>query len=74
MELPAGCNATDLFLLGVKAGVSITPGVLFSASGKYKRCARLSYGLQWNKIVEEAVAKLGQLSHQLVAQRLELTG
>jgi len=59
LELPTGCNATDLFHLAVEAGISITPGVLFSASGKYKRCARISYGLQWNKAVEDAVVKLG---------------
>ncbi len=71
LELPSGCDAAELFHLGVKAGISITPGVLFSASGKYKRCARVSYGLPWTQAIEKAIKKLGELSYQLMDKKLE---
>ena len=70
LELPPGCDAIELFRLSVAAGISITPGVLFSASGKYKRCTRISYGLPWDQSVEDAVKVLAQLSHQLMADRV----
>jgi DNA-binding transcriptional MocR family regulator len=66
LELPVGASAIDLFHLAVENGISITPGVLFSATGKYKRCARISFGLPWSKEVEAGVAKLGELSCQLL--------
>ncbi|TQV76565.1 PLP-dependent aminotransferase family protein [Aliikangiella marina] len=66
VELPVGCDSTDLFHLSVESGISITPGVLFSASGKYKRCARISYGLPWDETVEDAVKRVGKLAHQLL--------
>jgi len=70
LELPAGCDAIDLFRKSVEAGTSITPGVLFSPSGKYKRCARISYGLPWNNRLEKAIEQLGLFSHQLAKQKI----
>ncbi|MGX5201114.1 aminotransferase-like domain-containing protein [Aliikangiella sp. IMCC44632] len=70
LELPAGCDAIEWFRLSVKAGISITPGVLFSASGKYKRCARVSFGLPWTNQVESAVIELARLAKQLAQQHL----
>ncbi len=69
LELPAGCDAIELFRRSVEIGISITPGVLFSASGKYKRCARISYGLPWDDKVEKAIEALGQISHELVERK-----
>ncbi len=59
LELPVGCDVIELFRKSVEAGTSITPGILFSATGKYKRCARISYGLPWDDRVEKAVEQLG---------------
>lgn len=66
IELPAGCDAIELFRKSVEAGMSITPGVLFSATGKYKRCFRISYGVPWNDKVEEAVARLGMIVEEIL--------
>ncbi|WP_444997632.1 aminotransferase-like domain-containing protein [Aliikangiella sp. IMCC44359] len=68
VELPVGCEAIELFHLAVQAGISITPGPLFSASGKYKRCTRISYGVPWSKEVEDAIKRLGDLTYQLLRQ------
>ncbi len=66
VELPPGFDATEWFRLSVKEGISITPGILFSATGKYKRCARISFGLPWSDDVENAVNTLAALAHQLI--------
>ncbi len=65
VELPNEASAEELFYAGVKAGISITPGILFSPSNKYQSCARISYGLPWDDKVDEAIKRLGQLAHQL---------
>ncbi|MGB0496457.1 MAG: PLP-dependent aminotransferase family protein [Kangiellaceae bacterium] len=74
IELPVGCDSIELFRLSVTENISITPGVLFSASGKYKRCVRVSYGLPWSDAIENAIEKLGAFTHQLLANKLKQVG
>ncbi len=52
-----------LFDLAIDKGVSFAPGAIFSPSGKYSNYMRISYGVQWNERIEEAVQTLGQLVH-----------
>jgi DNA-binding transcriptional MocR family regulator len=66
LELPPGCDAIELFQKSVEVGTSITPGMLFSATGKYKRCARVSYGLPWGDDVEAAIEQLGAFAKEIV--------
>lgn len=68
LELPVGGDAIKLFRKSVEVGTSITPGVLFSATGKYKRCTRISYGLPWDNRVEKAVEQLGSFAMEMVDQ------
>lgn len=74
VELPAGCDSTEWFRKCVDNGISVTPGVLFSATGKYKRCARVSYGLPWDQQVEDAVKKIGELAFEVYHQKLSRVG
>ncbi len=74
VELPVGGDGIKLFRKSVQDNISITPGVLFSPSGKYKRCVRLSYGLPWSEQVENAIKRLGQFSCELVSERFDKTG
>lgn len=71
IELPVGCDGIELFRLSVTENISITPGVLFSPSGKYKRCVRVSYGQPWSETVENAIRKLGEFCHQMLASQLK---
>ena len=66
VELPVGLSGIELFRLSVDENISIAPGVLFSPAGKYKRCVRISYGLPWEERVEQAIAKLGSISHKML--------
>lgn len=65
LDLGQGVDSQKLFLLALEAGISITPGLIFSASNKYKSCIRLSYGVQWSEKVEQAITTLGALAHTL---------
>jgi DNA-binding transcriptional MocR family regulator len=54
-------NTSDFFQQALAQGVSFTPGIIFSPSGKYANYMRISYGVPWNEKVENAVKTLGRL-------------
>jgi DNA-binding transcriptional MocR family regulator len=54
-------SGSKLFQLAIANGISITPGVLFSAGTQYESCIRMSYGLVWNRDVEQAIVLLSEL-------------
>lgn len=62
----------ELFDLAIAQGVSFAPGEIFSPSGKYKNYMRISYGVQWNEKVEQAVKTLGQLVSDYKGHVIEL--
>lgn len=54
-------NTSEFFQEALEQGVSFAPGIIFSPSGKYTNYMRISYGVQWNTQVENAVKILGKL-------------
>ncbi|MBB1370810.1 PLP-dependent aminotransferase family protein [Pseudoalteromonas sp. NZS127] len=62
LDLGSEYDSQKLFLLALEVGISITPGLIFSASNKYKSCIRLSYGVQWSEQIEQAIVTLGKLT------------
>ena len=60
-ELPEQIDSVDLHHRAIKAGISISPGIVFSATGKYRNCVRLNCGLLWTPQVEAAIPTLGKL-------------
>nr|WP_261595082.1 MULTISPECIES: PLP-dependent aminotransferase family protein [unclassified Pseudoalteromonas] len=64
LDLGPQYDGTKLFQLALAQGISIAPGMLFSASNKFSSCIRLSYGVQWNEHTEQAIATLGKLVEQ----------
>ena len=61
IELPAGNDSEVLFHKALRHNISIAPGTIFSPSNKFKRCIRISYGIDWNSEVESAISTLGSL-------------
>jgi DNA-binding transcriptional MocR family regulator len=61
IELPRGTDSVVLFRAAVKEGISISPGPIFSASGKFRNCIRLNCGLKWSDELDRAILKLGRL-------------
>lgn len=63
-ELPERVDSVDLHHRAIQSGISICPGVVFSATGKYRNCVRINCGLLWAPQVEQAIRTLGRLIAQ----------
>jgi DNA-binding transcriptional MocR family regulator len=66
VEMPPSVNSLELFDRAREAGISIVPGPVFSAKGKFKNFIRLNSGNPWSKSIERAVAQLGKFAHELM--------
>ncbi len=62
LELPGGIDGEKLFHCALAKGVSIIPGALFSPTRKFKNYIRLACGLPWSDSIESAIATVGQLA------------
>ncbi|WP_428035269.1 PLP-dependent aminotransferase family protein [Amphritea sp.] len=65
VELPDGVDTLEAYPEALDRGVVITPGPLFSVSGQFRNCMRLSFSHPWDKRRVEA---LNVLSAVLVPQ------
>lgn len=63
-ELPEWVDSVDLHHRAIQSGISICPGVVFSATGKYRNCIRINCGLLWTPQVEQAIPTLAKLIGQ----------
>ncbi|WP_193161223.1 aminotransferase-like domain-containing protein [Microbulbifer hainanensis] len=61
VELPEGEDTLSIYADALQQGVVITPGPLFSASGQFKNCLRISFAHPWGKAREEALNRLPAL-------------
>jgi DNA-binding transcriptional MocR family regulator len=65
VEMPPGTDAIALYHRAIEEGISITPGPLFSLSGKFSNYIRLSAAYLDEK-VERAIETLGQMAAKSV--------
>ncbi len=61
VELPDSVDSFALSSRALQEGVSIAPGPIFSATGKYRNFIRLSCACVWNERTEQALLRLGRL-------------
>ena len=61
LELPATVDTLAAYPKALDAGVVITPGPLFSASGKYGNCLRVSFSHPWDERRIHALNQLPEL-------------
>lgn len=70
LELPERVDTLALYEQALTRRITIAPGPLFSATGRYRHCLRLTCALPWDSGLEEALATLGRLAQgQLDAMR-----
>jgi DNA-binding transcriptional MocR family regulator len=62
IELPGGVDSERLADAALAAGISISPGTLFSGSDQHRHCIRLSCGQPWTPELDRAVERLGRLA------------
>lgn len=65
IELPRSIDCFDLYNKALQENIGITPGMLFSATRKFKNYIRLNCGFPWNAETELALERLAAIIHKL---------
>lgn len=65
VELPRGIDALELLNRALQEKISLTPGMLFSATRKYRNFVRVNCGHPWDERIERAVERLGELVREM---------
>ena len=61
VELPAEVDTLASYTQALEQGVVITPGPLFSVSGQFRNCLRLSFAHPWDERRTRALNLLPEL-------------
>jgi DNA-binding transcriptional MocR family regulator len=61
IELENSYNSVSILDEALKNNICIAPGRMFTLQEQYQNCMRLSYGLEWNSEIEQALVKLGNI-------------
>ena len=61
IELPKRVDSIALYHAALNEDISISPGPVFSASGKFRNYIRLNCGISWSDEVDRAILKVGRL-------------
>jgi len=64
VEMPEKVDSIKLYEMSLRAGITIAPGRIFSATGKYSNCLRLN-AAYWSRGIADAVAVVGGLAEEL---------
>jgi DNA-binding transcriptional MocR family regulator len=68
LELPRPFDSRALFAAALEKGICFAPGDVFSASGRYRNCLRVSCATPWNARLEAGVTTLGALAAAQLAR------
>ncbi len=68
LELPEAIDSARLYEACLAERILIAPGLMFSASPRFRHCIRLGVGGQWQAPQREALRRVGQLALQLLRQ------
>ena len=66
VELPKKLDSVKLFRAALAANISIVPGTIFSATGRFDNCIRISCGYRWSDSIDRAMVTLGRLANDLL--------
>ncbi len=61
LELPRGINCFDIYTRALEHRIGTTPGMLFSATRKFRNYIRINCGYPWSDENEQALHDLGEL-------------
>jgi DNA-binding transcriptional MocR family regulator len=62
VELPKKVDAAKLFRAALAANITIVPGTIFSSTGRFRNCIRISCGYRWSDAIDRALVTLGRLA------------
>jgi DNA-binding transcriptional MocR family regulator len=61
VEMPEGCDCIDVFNRALEHNIGVTPGILFSATRRFRNHLRINCGFPWNEANVKALKTLGQI-------------
>lgn len=61
VEMPRSCDCIDIFNRALEQNIAITPGILFSATRRFKNHLRINCGSPWTPETEGALKILGKI-------------
>ena len=64
IELPRKIDTDELLKRALKQGICFAPGAVFSATGDFRHCFRVSCGHGWSDRIERAISQLAELAYQ----------
>ena len=65
IELPRKLDSFEIYNLALQHNIGIMPGMLFSATRKFKNYIRLNCGFPWTQQNEESLQQLADIINQL---------
>jgi len=68
VELPKKVDSLKLFRAAVGAHITIVPGTIFSTTGRFRNCIRISCGYRWSDSIDRALVTLGRLAADLARE------
>jgi len=66
VELPGGIDTLELFRALLAERITVVPGVMYSARGRYRNCLRLSGCYPWTDAYQRALLRVADLSAQML--------
>ncbi len=61
VEMPDGCDCIDIFNKALEHNIGVTPGILFSATRRFRNHLRINCGFPWNDNNVNGLKTLGQI-------------
>jgi DNA-binding transcriptional MocR family regulator len=68
VELPKKIDALKLFRVALAANIGIVPGPIFSTTGRFRNCVRISCGYRWSDAIDRALLTLGRAADDLARE------
>jgi DNA-binding transcriptional MocR family regulator len=67
VELPKKVDSIELYNLAIAQDIGINPGILFSASRRYRNYMRINCGYPWDDVNSKAIETLGEIVREMIA-------
>ena len=68
LELAPGFSSMELFRRCAAEGITFGPGEFFTATDRYRHCLRLNFSGPWNTLHMQALARIGEIAHEMQAE------
>ncbi len=65
VEMPEQIDAITLYEKGLKKGISVAPGPVFTLTDRFRSCVRLNAAF-WSEQIEQALETLGWIAREMV--------